>query len=76
VTYVVTVDTCIPDGSAEMDELHRTDATVLLRHWLDSVEAVEGSDGIEVEIVESIVSVYPGGALLKIFVDAPTLEFA
>lgn len=59
-TYVVTVDTSIPDGTPEMDELHRVGATALLQQGMDSVEAIEGPDGVEVGIVDSIVAVYPG----------------
>ncbi|MEU4492942.1 hypothetical protein AB0F96_05660 [Streptomyces sp. NPDC023998] len=31
---------------------------------------------MEIELLDTIVAVYPGGALLKVFVDAPALEFA
>lgn len=31
---------------------------------------------MEADLLDSIVAVYPGGALLKVFVDAPSLEFA
>ncbi|MEU7256567.1 hypothetical protein AB0B21_12265 [Streptomyces rimosus] len=75
-TYAVTVDTSIPTGSPEMDALQRAGAVALLEKGLGSVEAVEGPDGMEVDIFESIVAVHPGGALLTIFVDAPALEFA
>jgi hypothetical protein len=76
VTYAVTVDTCLPEGAPELDPLQREGAVFLLRKGLDSVEAIEGPDGLEIEIVDHVIAVYPGGALLKLFVDAPALEFA
>lgn len=75
-TYVVTVDTCIPDGTPEMDPLQRAGAVALIEEGFDSVKSVEGPDGVEVDLIDSIVAVYPGGALLKVIVDAPALEFA
>ncbi|MFF2640867.1 hypothetical protein ACFVUB_13575 [Streptomyces niveus] len=75
-TYVVTVDTHIPEGTPEMEPLQRAGAVALIEDGFDSVEAVEGPDGLEVDLLDSIVAVYPGGALLKVFVDAPALEFA
>ncbi|WP_051839015.1 hypothetical protein [Streptomyces sp. NRRL F-5126] len=75
-TYVVTVDAQIPEGSTEMDPLQRTGAVALLEEGFASVDAIEGPDGLEVDLLDSIVAVYPGGALLKVFVDAPSLEFA
>ncbi|MFK0288905.1 hypothetical protein ACIQU6_00260 [Streptomyces sp. NPDC090442] len=75
-TYAVTVDTQIPSGASEMDELHRVGARALLEQGFDSVESIDGPDGVEVEIADTWVGVHPGGALLKVFVDAPTLEFA
>ncbi|GCD44713.1 hypothetical protein GKJPGBOP_04423 [Streptomyces paromomycinus] len=59
-----------------MDALQRAGAVALLEKGISSVETIEGPDGMEVDIFESIVAVHPGGALLKIFVDAPALEFA
>ncbi|MFI1263902.1 MULTISPECIES: hypothetical protein [Streptomyces] len=76
VTYVVSVDTCLPDGSAELDALQREGALFLLRKGIDAIEAIEGPDGVEVEIFDSILVTRPGGALLKLFVDAPDLETA
>lgn len=76
VTYVVTVDTQIPEGAPEMDPLQRAGAVSLLEHGFASVEAIEGPDGLEVALLDSIVAVYPGGALLKVFVEAPSLELA
>ncbi|MFI8003716.1 hypothetical protein [Streptomyces sp. NPDC086010] len=75
-TYVVTVDTRIPEGAPEMDPLQRAGAVSLLEQGFASVDAIEGPDGLEVDLLDSIVAVYPGGALLKVFVDAPSLELA
>ncbi|MFG2943881.1 hypothetical protein [Streptomyces adustus] len=75
-TYVVTVDTCIPEGTPEMDPLQRAGAVALIEEGFDSVRSVEGPDGVEVELLDSIVAVHPGGALLKVVVDAPALELA
>jgi hypothetical protein len=76
VTYVVTVDTCIPEGTPEMDPLQRAGAVALIEDGFDSVQAIEGPDGVEVDLLDTIVAVHPGGALLKVIVDAPALEFA
>ncbi|WP_405534723.1 hypothetical protein OG787_08200 [Streptomyces sp. NBC_00075] len=75
-TYVVTVDTCIPEGTPEMDPLQRAGAVALIEDGFGSVRAVEGPDGVEVDLLDTIVAVHPGGALLKVFVDAPALEVA
>ncbi|MFF8843394.1 hypothetical protein ACF08N_11775 [Streptomyces sp. NPDC015127] len=75
-TYAVTVETCIPDGAPEMDELHRVGAAALLEQGFDNVEAIEGPDGVEVDLLDTVVAVHPAGAILKVFVDAPTLELA
>ncbi|MER5604312.1 hypothetical protein ABT085_46010, partial [Streptomyces sp. NPDC002265] len=75
-TYVVTVDTCIPEGTPEMDPLQRAGAVALIEEGFDAVRSVEGPDGVEVELLDSIVAVHPGGALLKVVVDAPALELA
>ncbi|UKY51230.1 hypothetical protein [Streptomyces inhibens] len=75
-TYVVSVDTCIPDGASDLDALQREGVLFLFRKGIDAIEAVEGPDGMEIEIVDSILAAHPGGALLKLFVDAPALEFA
>jgi len=76
VTYVVTVDTCIPEGTSELDPLQRAGAVALIEDGFDSVGAVEGPDGVEVGLLDTIVAVHPGGALLKVIVNAPALEFA
>jgi hypothetical protein len=76
VTYVVTVDTCIPEDTPEMDPLQRAGAVALIEDGFDSVRAVEGPDGVQVDLLDTIVAVHPGGALLKVIVDAPALEFA
>jgi hypothetical protein len=75
-TYAVTVDTSKPEGAPDLDELQRAGATLLLRERLDAIEAIEGEDGEVVEIVDHFVGVHPGGALLKVFVEAPSLEDA
>ncbi|MCX4699089.1 hypothetical protein [Streptomyces sp. NBC_01373] len=75
-TYVVTVDTSIPEDTPEMDPLQRAGAVALIEDGFDSVRAVEGPDGVQVDLLDTIVSVHPGGALLKVIVDAPALEFA
>ncbi|MBZ6229923.1 hypothetical protein [Streptomyces olivaceus] len=75
-TYVVTVDAVIPKTASEMDPLQRAGAVALIEDGFASVEAIEGPDGMEVDLLDTIVAVYPGGALLKVFVDAAALEFA
>lgn len=75
-TYAVTVDTQIPNGTPELDELHRVGAGVLLEQGFEAAESVERPDGAEVWVEDTVVAVHPGGALLKVFVDAPSLEFA
>ncbi|GKQ37920.1 hypothetical protein ALMP_44550 [Streptomyces sp. A012304] len=72
----MTVDTRIPDGAPEMDPLQRAGAVALIEDGFDSVRSVEGSDGVKVDLLDSIVAVYPGGAHLKVIVDARTLESA
>ncbi|MER6839910.1 hypothetical protein [Streptomyces platensis] len=76
VTYVVSVDTRLPAGAAELDALQREGVIFLLRKGLDAIEAVEGPDDVEIEIFDSILAAHPGGVLLKLFVDAPALEVA
>ncbi|WP_042425491.1 hypothetical protein [Streptacidiphilus anmyonensis] len=75
-TYAVTVDTSQPEGAPDLDELQRAGAAHLLREGLDAIEAIEGEDGEVVEIIDHLVGVHPGGALLKVFVEAPSLEDA
>ncbi|MFD4477576.1 hypothetical protein ACFWPU_15890 [Streptomyces sp. NPDC058471] len=75
-TYAVSVDTRIAGGTAEMDELQRVGAGALLEDGFESVEEIAGPDGMEIKLLDTFVGVYPGGALLKVFVDAPALEFA
>ncbi|MFH9727492.1 hypothetical protein ACH4M4_31665 [Streptomyces sp. NPDC017254] len=74
--YVVTVETRVPDGSDELEALQQVGASVLLERGFDAVEGIEGPDGVEVDVLEAIVAVYPGGAILKVFVHAPSLEIA
>ncbi|MDQ0835540.1 hypothetical protein QF032_007384 [Streptomyces achromogenes] len=76
VTYVVTVDTCIPEGTPEMDPLQRAGAVALIEDGFAAVRSVKGPEGVEVVLLDTIVAVHPGGALLKVIVDAPALEFA
>jgi len=76
VTYAVTVDVDLPKGAPELDVLQREGVVFLLRKGLDSIAAIEGPDGMEVDLVDDLIAVHPGGALLKLFVDAPALEFA
>lgn len=59
-----------------MDPLQRVGAVALIEDGFDSVEAIEGPDGVEVGLLDSIVAVHPEGALLKVVVDAPALEMA
>lgn len=75
-TYVVTVDVRLPGGAPELDPLQRVGAVALIEDGFDSVEAIEGPDGVEVALLGSIVAVHPGGAILKVVVDAPVLEMA
>ncbi|MGW3109987.1 hypothetical protein [Streptomyces sp. NPDC001091] len=76
VTYVVTVDVHLPKGTPEMDPLQRAGAVALIKDGFDLVEAVEGPYRVEVDLLDSLVAVYPGGAILKAVVDASTLEVA
>lgn len=75
-TYVVTVETCIPDGAAELDALGRFGAVVLLERGFDSVAGVEGPDGVAVDVFDVTVAAHPGGAVLTVNVGAPALETA
>ena len=75
-TYTVSVDTCPPDDAPELDALQRAGVIYLLQSGLDSVDGIEGEDGSEVDVLDSILAVHPGGALLKLIVDAPSLEDA
>jgi hypothetical protein len=72
----VTVDTCIPEDTPEMDPLQRAGAVALIEDGFASVRSVKGPEGVEVALLDTIVAVHPGGALLKVIVDAPALEFA
>ncbi|MDI5971258.1 hypothetical protein POF50_018230 [Streptomyces sp. SL13] len=75
-TYVVTVGVSTPEGASDLDALQREGVVHLLKSGLESIEAIEGPDGMEVGIEEHVIAVHPGGALLKVFADAPALEFA
>ncbi|MFC8124697.1 hypothetical protein [Streptomyces sp. NPDC057302] len=70
------MDTRIANGTSEMDELQRVGAGALIEDGFASVEEIAGPDGMEVKLLDTFVGVHPGGALLKVFVDAPALEFA
>ncbi|MGW6394178.1 hypothetical protein ACWFR1_27595 [Streptomyces sp. NPDC055103] len=75
-TYVVTVEIRIPEGAPELDGLHRVGAAALLEQGFASVAGIEGADGMEMDLFDVAVAVHPGGALLKVMVAAPSLEFA
>ncbi|MFF0749427.1 hypothetical protein [Streptomyces sp. NPDC004267] len=75
-TYVVTVETCIPDGAPELDDLGQVGAAVLLERGFGSVAGAEGPDGVEVDVFDMAVGAHPGGAVLTVSVAAPTLEAA
>ena len=75
-SYVVTVETCLPDGADELDALQQVGASALLERGFDAVEGIEGPDGVEVDVLETIVAVHPRGSIVKVFVHAPSLETA
>ncbi|MFE6066398.1 hypothetical protein [Streptomyces sp. NPDC056525] len=75
-SYVVTVETCLPDGADELDALQQVGASALLEHGFDAVEGIEGPGGVEVDVLETIVAVHPRGSIVKVFVHAPSLETA
>ncbi|MER6365196.1 hypothetical protein [Kitasatospora sp. NPDC001527] len=56
--------------------MQRAGVIHLLREAFDAIEAVDGEDGEVVEITDTFIGVHPEGALLKAFVDAPSLEDA
>lgn len=75
-TYAVSVDARIAGGASELDELQRIGAGALIEDGFEFVEEIAGPDGMEIKLLDTFVGVHPGGALLKVFVDAPALEFA
>ncbi|WMX44353.1 hypothetical protein [Streptomyces roseicoloratus] len=75
-TYVVTVDTCIPDDSSDLDALGRFGAAVLLERGFGSVAGVEGPGGVEVDVLDVTVAPHARGAELTVTVLAPCLEAA
>ncbi|MFF5924025.1 hypothetical protein ACFY8C_37725 [Streptomyces flavochromogenes] len=75
-SYVVTVETCLPDGADELDALQQVGASALLEHGFEAVEGIEGPGGVEVDVLETIVAVHPRGSIVKVFVHAPSLETA
>lgn len=72
----MTVALAPPKGAPELDALQREGVIFLMRKAFDSLEAIEGPDGMEIELMDDVIAAHPGGALLKLFVDAPALEFA
>ncbi|MFC1417753.1 hypothetical protein [Streptacidiphilus cavernicola] len=78
--YTVSVDTQPPADAPELDALQRAGVIHLLRSGLESLAGIlagiEGEDGSEVELLDSFLAVHPAGALLKVVVDAPSLEAA
>lgn len=72
----MTVDAEILAGAPELDPLQREGVINLLGRHLDALESVEGPDGVAVDVLDRVIAVHPGGALVKVFVDAPALEFA
>ncbi|KQV04423.1 MULTISPECIES: hypothetical protein [unclassified Kitasatospora] len=75
-SYAVTVDTSRPEGTPELDELQRAGVIHLLGERLDAVDVLEGEAGEIVDVTDHFIGVHPEGALLKVFIDAPTLEDA
>lgn len=73
---MVSVDLKIPDGTSELDPLQCEGAGALLQNMFGSAEGVDGPDGMMIPLEDFLVAVYPRGAILKVFVDAPALEFA
>jgi hypothetical protein len=75
-TYVVTVDAEVPEGAPELDALQREGVINLLGKHLDQLDAIEGPDDLEVDVLDRVIAVHPGGAIVKVFVDAHALELA
>lgn len=59
-----------------MDPLHRTRDLALFDQGFDAVESIEGPDAMEVDLLDRVVAGHPGGVIVKVFVDGPTLVFA
>ncbi|GAA4958889.1 hypothetical protein GCM10023224_51100 [Streptomonospora halophila] len=74
--YAVKVDTAIPDGGAQLDPLQREGALRVFGQALDSVDLIEGPDGMEVDLFDFAIAVHPGGVLVTLMLEAPALEFA
>ncbi|WP_425826156.1 hypothetical protein [Streptomyces fractus] len=72
----MTVDAQTADGTPELDELQRVGAIALLEQGFEAVDGIEGPDGMEATVVDTLVGAHPGGALLKVFAHSPTLEIA
>ncbi|WP_370415574.1 hypothetical protein [Streptomyces fradiae] len=75
-TYVVTVETCIPDDASDLDALGRFGAAVLLERGFGSVAGAEGPDGVEVDVLDVTVDPHHRGAELSVTALAPSLEAA
>ncbi|MFF9199813.1 hypothetical protein ACF09L_31875 [Streptomyces sp. NPDC014779] len=75
-TYVVTVETCIPDDAPDLDALGRFGAAVLLERGFGSVAGAEGPDGVEVDVLDVDVTPHARGAELSVTALAPSLESA
>ncbi|MFJ3901619.1 hypothetical protein [Streptomyces sp. NPDC090025] len=75
-TYVVTVETCIPDDAPDLDALGRFGAVVLIERGFGSVAGAEGPDGVEVDVLDVVVAARPRGAEVTVTVLAPALEAA
>ncbi|MEU8618622.1 hypothetical protein [Streptomyces sp. NPDC048623] len=75
-TYVVSVEICIPDDAADLDALGRFGAAVLLERGFGSVAGAEGPDGVEVDVLDVTVTSHTRGAELTVATLAPSLETA
>ncbi|WP_406504952.1 hypothetical protein [Streptomyces sp. NBC_00212] len=62
-------------GNSGDGPLQRAGAVALIESGFTSVDGIDAPDGMEVDLLDTIVGVYPGGALLEVFVDAEALEW-
>ncbi|GAA3753694.1 hypothetical protein HDA32_004430 [Spinactinospora alkalitolerans] len=74
--YRLTADLTPPAGQGPLDELQQLGAAALLLEWLERIATVEGPDGAEITPYDHEVDVAPGGAVIRLLVDAPALDFA
>lgn len=74
--YAVTVNARRPEGAPELDPLQRAGVVHLLREGLDAIEFIEDEGREVAEITDHFIGAHPEAALLKVFVDAWTLEAA